>query len=71
MFVLIIVIHYYMVCLNTVSIDYKQIMNTSTALCIFFRLHKFHHINDVLMDFHWLPVCQRSLNATCNLIGIL
>ena len=22
------------------------------------------------MDFHWLPVRQRSLNSTCNLIGI-
>ena len=64
MFVLIIIIHYYMVCLDTVSIDYKQIMNTSTALCIFFRLPKFHHTNNVLMDFHWLPVRKRSLILT-------
>ena len=36
-----------------------------------FRLPKFHHINDVLMDFHWFPVRQRSLSSTCSLIGIL
>ena len=65
MFVLI--IHYYMVCLITVSIGYKKIMNS--AVHIFRRLPKFHHISDVLMDFHWLPIRQQSLNF--NLLGIL
>ena len=67
MFVLITVIHYYMVCLTTVSIDYKQIMNS--AVHIFCKLPKFHHISDVLMDCHCLPVRQRSFNL--NLLGIL
>ena len=69
MFVLNIVIHYYMVCLITVTIDYneKKIMNS--AVHIFCRLPKFHHISDVLINFHWLPVRQRSLNY--NLLSIL
>ena len=69
MFVLIIVIHYYMVCLITVSIDrlQKKIMNS--AVRIYCRLPKFHHITDVLMDFKWLPVPQRGLSS--NLLGIL
>ena len=68
MFVLIVVIYYYIVCLITISIDYKKIMN-SVDVSVFCRLHKFHHIGDVLMDFHWFPVRQRSLNS--NLLGIL
>ena len=69
MFVLIIVIDYYIVCLITVSIGYKKNMNS--AVHIFCRLPKFHHATDVLMDFHWLPeipVCQRGLNP--NLLCI-
>ena len=67
MFVLIIVIHYYMVCLTTVSIDSKIILNS--AVHIFFKLVKFHNISDVLMECHCLPVRQRGLNS--NLLGIL
>ena len=67
MFVLIVVIYYYMVCLITVSIDYKKIMNCDVS--VFCRLPKFHHISDVLMDFHWFPVRQLSQNS--NLLGIL
>ena len=62
MFVLIIVIHYYMVCLITVSIDYKKIKMNS-AVHIYCRLPKFHHITDVLMDFNWLPVPLRGLSS--------
>ena len=46
MFVLITVILYYMVCLTTVSMDYKKIMNS--AVHIFCKLAKFRHISDVL-----------------------
>ena len=60
MFALIIVIHYHMVCLTTVSKDYQKLMNS--AVHNFCKLAKFLHISDVLMDFHCLPVCQRSLN---------
>ena len=67
MFVLIIVIHYYMVYLISVSIDCKKIMNS--AVHIFCRLPKFHHITGVLMDFNWLPVPQRGLSS--NLLGTL
>ena len=68
MFVLIIVTHYYMVCLTTVLIArlQKEIM---TALCICFALANFHHISNVRMDLHCLPVSQRSLNS--NLLDIL
>ena len=45
----------------------KKIMNS--AVHIFCKLAKFHRISDVLMDFHCLPVRQRSLNF--NLLGIL
>ena len=48
MFVLIVVIYYYMVCLITISIDYKKIMNSDVS--VFCRLPKFNHISDVLMD---------------------
>ena len=50
MFMLIVAIYYYMVCLITISIDYKKIMNSDVG--VFCRLPKFHHISDVLMDFH-------------------
>ena len=40
----------------------------NTAVRILCRLSNFHHITDVLMDLHWLPVRQRSLNS--NLPGI-
>ena len=61
MFVLIVVIYYYMVCLITISIDCKKIMNSDNS--VFCRLTKFYHISDVLMDFHWFPVRQRSINS--------
>ena len=67
MFVLIVVIYYYMVCLIIISNDYKKIMNSDVR--VFCRLPQFHHISVVLMDFHWFPVRQRSLNF--NLLGIL
>ena len=68
MLVLIIVIYYYMDCLLTISIDYKKkIMNSDVS--VFCSLPKLHHISDVLMDFHWFPVRQRSLNF--NLLGKL
>ena len=68
MFVLIVVIYYYMVCLLTISIDYKKkIMNSDVS--VFCRPPKFNHISDVLMDFHLFPVGHRSLNS--NLLGIL
>ena len=66
MFVLIIVVHYYMVCLITVSIDCKKKIINS-AVHIYCRLPKFHHITDVLMDFNWLLVPQRGLSS--NLLG--
>ena len=59
MFVLIIAIYYYMVCLTTVSINYKKIINI--AVHIFGKLTKFHHISDVLMDLHCLAVRQRRV----------
>ena len=59
MYVLIIVIHYYMICLITVSVDYKQITKTSTALCMFFRLPKFHHIN---LAYGWTFIGYLSVN---------
>ena len=62
MFALIIVIHYYMVCLTTVSIGYKT--NNEQRCAYFCKLAKFHHISDVLMDCHCLPVRQQSLNFT-------
>ena len=62
MFVLIVVIYYYMVCLITISIDCKKIIMNSDV-SVFSRFPKFHHISDVLMDFHWFPVRQRSLNS--------
>ena len=67
MFVVIIVIHYYTVCLITVPIDYNKQMNN--AMHIFCKLPKFHQISDVLLDFHCLFVRQRNL--TSNLLGIL
>ena len=67
MFVLIIVILYYMVCLTTVSIDYKIIMNS--AVHIFCKLAKFRHISDEFMDFNCLPV--RHLSLIFNLLCIL
>ena len=69
MFVLIIVIHYNMGCLTTVSIDYKKLMNS--AVQVFCKHAKFNHISDVLMDFHCLPDRQRSLNSKLLILGIL
>ena len=64
MLVLSIVIHYDMVCLTTVLIDYNK---KNSAMHIFCKIAKFYHIK--LMDFHCLPVRQRSLNF--SLLGIL
>ena len=48
------VLNYYMVCLITVSIDYKKIMNT--AVHILYGLPKSHHNTDAFMELHWLPI---------------
>ena len=59
MFVLIIVIHYYMVCgpcLITVSIHCRLQKRMNNAVHIFCRLPKFHYISDVLMDLCGLTV---------------
>ena len=40
----------------------------NSAVHTFCKLAKFYHITDVLMDFHCLPVRQRSLNS--NLSGL-
>ena len=69
MFVLIIVIHYNMSCLTTVSIDYKKLMNS--AVQVFCKLAKFNHSSNVLMDFHCLPVRQRSLNSKLLILDTL
>ena len=66
MYVLIIVIHYYMVYLTTVSKDYKK--NNEQRCAYFCKLAKFHHNSVVLTDFHCLPVRLQSLNL--NLLGI-
>ena len=57
MHVWIIVIHYYMVCLITVSVDYKQITNTTTALCIF-------------LDFLNFTICEITYVITLCVIFI-
>ena len=47
---------HYMVCLITDTIDYNKIIE---QCCEYFRrLPKFHHITDVLMEFHWPSVRQ-------------
>ena len=57
MFVLIIVIDYYIVCLITVSIDHKRRIDTDVRILC--RLNKFHHITDLIHGSS-LAFCQST-----------